>query len=198
MFAFLLQLVTQTLRRPKLAAETVLDFELDRHSLWAALGLVSVVSVLFTKFTMLFVPAEMIVDEGPFPGSPLLLGLVIWGLLVLSVFITHYVGKVFDGKGQLDQSLKTVIWMQVVLLFLQVVQIGLFLISPVIAILFGWLGALYVFYVFLEFVRTLHKFRSLGLVFAGAIVSLIGLMFGIALAIGLIAAVFGLEVGANV
>ena len=34
--------------------------------------------------------------------------------------------------------------------------------------------------------------------FAGAIVSLIGLMFGIALAIGLIAGIFGLEVGANV
>ncbi|RLJ41705.1 Yip1-like protein [Litoreibacter meonggei] len=198
MFAFLLQLVAQTLRRPKIAAETVLGFDLDRRSLWAALGLVSVVSVLFTEFTLLFVPAEMVAEQGPFPSSPLLLGLVIWGLLVLSVFITHYVGRVFDGQGQLDQSLKTVIWMQVVLLSLQVVQIGLFLISPVIAILFGWIGALYVFYVFLEFVRILHEFRSLGLVFAGAIVSLIGLMFGIALAIGLIAAVFGLEVGANV
>jgi len=198
MFSFLVQLVGQTLRRPKHAAETVLGFNLDRGSLWSALGLVSVVSVLFTEFTMLFVPTEMVADQGPFPSSPLLLGLVIWGLLVLSVFITHYVGRAFDGQGQLDQSLKTVIWMQIVLLGLQVVQIGLFVISPVIAILFGWIGALYVFYVFLEFVRILHGFQSLGMVFAGAIVSLIGLMFGIALAIGLIAAVFGLELGANV
>ena len=198
MLAFLLQLVGQTLRRPKLAAETVLGFDLDRGSLWSALALVSVVSVLFTEFTMLFVPAEMIVEEGPFPSSPLLLGLVIWGLLILSVFMTHFVGKAFGGQGQIDQSLKTVVWMQVVLLALQVAQIGLFLISPVIAILFGWLGAVYVFYVFLEFVRVLHGFHSLGLVFAGAVVSLIGLMFGIALAIGLVAGIFGLELAVNV
>ncbi|SHE73352.1 Yip1 domain-containing protein [Litoreibacter ascidiaceicola] len=198
MFSFLLNLVGQTLRRPKRAAETVLALDLDRNALWSALGLVSVVSVLFTEFTMLFVPSEMIVEDGPFPSSPLLLGLVIWGLLVVSVFITHYIGRAFDGRGELKDSLKTVIWMQVVLLALQVVQIALFLISPVIAILFGWVGALYVFYIFLEFVRALHGFRSLGLVLAGAVVSLIGLMFGIALAIGLIAGIFGLELGANV
>lgn len=198
MFAFVLQLIGQTLRRPKQAAPTVLGFELDRSALWSALGLVSVVSVLFTEFTMLFVPAEMAAADGPFPSSPLLLGVVIWGLLVLSVFITHYVGRAFDGKGLLEHSLKTVIWMQVVLLALQVVQIGLFLVSPVIAILFGWFGALYVFYIFLEFVKFLHGFRSLGLVIAGAVISIVGLMFGIALAVGLIAGILGLELGPNV
>lgn len=198
MLGYLIQLTTETLRRPTDAANTVLGINLDRKVLWMALALVSVVSVLFTELTMLFVPSEMVTGQGPMPSSPLLLGLVIWGLLVVSVFFTHYVGRVFDGQGDLDGSLKTIIWMQMVLLVLQVGQIALFLISPVLAILFGWLAALYVFYVFLQFVRVLHGFNSLGLVFAGAMISLFGLIFGIAIAIGLIAAIFGLEVGANV
>lgn len=198
MLAFVLQLAGQTLRRPHVAAETVFSYDLDRRTLWLTLTLVSVVSVLFTEFTMLFVPAEMVAAEGPLPDSSFLLAFVIWVLLVVTVLITHYVGRAFDGQGVLDDSLKAVIWMQVVLLVLQVVQIGLFLISPIIAIMFGWVGALYVFYVFLVFVRTLHDFKSLALVLVGAVVSLIGLMFSIALFIALIAGIFGLELDANV
>lgn len=198
MLAYIVQLAVQTLRQPREAAQTVFQFELDRWSLWLALTLISVVSVLFSEFTMLFVPPEMIAAGGPLPSSPVLLAVVIWGLLVISVFVTHYVGRAFDGQGALNDSLKTVIWMQIVLLVLQVVQIALFLISPVIAILFGWFGALYVLFVFLVFIQVLHGFKSLGGVVAGALVTFIGLMLGIALIIGVIAGVFGLELGANV
>ncbi|SFR48652.1 Yip1 family protein [Litoreibacter janthinus] len=198
MLAVLLQLVGETLRRPSQAAETVLNFKLERGTLWLTLALVSIVSVLFNALTMAFVPPEMVANQGALPTSPFLLVLVIWGLLVLSVFFTHYISRAFDGAGTLDGSLITVIWMQIVLLVLQVFQIALFIIAPIVAVLFGWVAAAYVFYVFLQFVRVLHGFRSLGLVLAGAIVAILGLSVGIAAAIGMIAALFGLELGANV
>jgi hypothetical protein len=198
MLNFVLNLAGQTLSSPRAAAKTVFDFDIDRRSLVQILLLVSVVSVLFTEFTMLFVPAEMLAAEGPLPDSALLLAVVIASLLAISSLMTHFVGRTFGGKGELDDSLKAVIWMQIVMLVLQVVQIVLFLISPIVALLFGWGGALYMFGVFMVFVQVLHGFKSLGGVVAGTLISVIGLMIGIALVIAMIAGIFGVELAADV
>ncbi|WP_298256083.1 YIP1 family protein [uncultured Litoreibacter sp.] len=191
-------LVLQTLRRPREACAEVLKLEFERGHLWLILLLVSVVSVLASEFTMLFVPSDLIVDQGPLPNSPMFMAVVILALLAATVFATHYIGRAFDGQGAFDDSLKAVIWMQFVMLALQAVQILFFMISPVFGLLFGWFGALYMFGVFLVFVQILHGFKSLGGVLLGAIAGFIGIMLAIAVLITIIAAIFGLEFVTNV
>ncbi|PTX55850.1 Yip1-like protein [Litoreibacter ponti] len=193
-----LMLVLETLRSPRETAARVLEFQIDRSSLWLALMLVSIVSVLGSQLTLAFVPDEMVNSQSPLPQSPIVLALVIWGLLVVTVFSTHYIGRAFDGAGTLDKALLATVWLQFVMLVVQVGQLALFVISPLLAVLIGYLVALYVFYVFLNFVLVMHDFKSLGLVFAGAIVSAIGVLFGLSLLLGLIAALFGLEIQTNV
>lgn len=194
----LLPMVLETLRSPKASAERVLALDIDRGTLWTALLLVAVVSVLGSQLTLLFVPDEMINTNGPLPNSAILLALVIWGLLVVTVFSTYYIGRAFDGTGTMDQALLATVWLQFVMLVVQVGQLLLFVISPILAVLLGYLVAIYVFYVFLNFIQVMHNFRSLGMVFAGALVSAIGILFGLSLLIGLVAAVFGLEIQTNV
>lgn len=198
MLGQLVQMAIETLRAPRKSAERILAFDMDRNQLWLAVALVAVVSVLANNLTLAFVPDEMVNAGGPLPQSPFLLTLVIWGLLCVSVFCTHYIGRAFDGTGTMEGALLTTVWMQIVLLFLQVAQIALFIVSPIFAILFGYVGAAYVFYIFLNFVLVLHGFKSLGMVFTGALVSMIGILFGISLLIGLIAGLFGLEIATNV
>ena len=198
MLGQIVSLAIETLRAPRDSAERVLAFQIDRAYLWMAVGLVAVVSVLASRATLLFVPDELQGTGGPLPTSPFLLALVIWGLLTVSVFCTHYIGRAFDGKGDMEGALLTTVWLQIVLLVLQVVQIVLFLLSPIIALLFGYLGAMYVFYIFLNFVLVLHRFQSLGMVLAGTLVSMIGVLFGLSLLIGVIAGLFGLEIATNV
>lgn len=198
MLGQMVQLAVETLRSPKSSAERILSFQVDRGQLWLAVALVAVLSVLASNLTLLFVPGEMVTSGGPLPQSPLVLAMVIWGLLVVSVFCTFYIGRAFDGDGTMEGALLTTIWLQFVLLLLQAFQIVLFLVSPLFAVLFGYLGAAYVFYIFLNFVQVMHGFKSLGVVFAGTLVSMIGLLFGVSLLIGLIAGLFGLEIATDV
>lgn len=198
MLGQLVELAVETLRSPKQSAVRILGMQIDRTQLWLALALVAVVSVLASKLTMTFVPDDMVNTAGPLPQSPFFLTAVIWGLLAVTVFCTFYIGRAFDGKGSLNAALLTTVWMQVVLLLMQVAQILLFLLSPIVAVLFGYVGAAYVFYIFLNFVMIMHGFKSIGMVLAGTLVSMIGLLFGLSLLIGLIAGLFGLEIASSV
>lgn len=198
MLGVLLQLTGETLRRPQVAARMMMGYKVERHILWMALGLVAVLTTLFVKATMFAMPTELAAGNSALPKDPFVLTLVLAGLLVASAFFTHFAGRAFGGKGVLDDSIKTTIWMQAVLLVLQVVQIVLFMVSPILALFFGWIGMIYVAYIFLKFVQLLHGFKSMPMVFLGAVAAFFGLMLGISLVISLIASVFGLELVPNV
>lgn len=198
MFQFVFELAKQTLRSPRLAAPRVFELDFDRRALWLTLALVSVVSVLANEFTLLFVPEEFVAQDSPVPQSASTLAVVIWGLLALTVFATHYIGRAFKGVGSFDGSLKTVIWMQVVMLFLQVLQIACFIFVPVAGLIFGFVGGIYMLFVFLIFVQELHGFKSLGGVALGAFLGFLGMATALGAVMVIVAKLFGLEISANV
>ncbi|MEP3345992.1 MAG: Yip1 family protein [Litoreibacter sp.] len=198
MFEYFLSLILLTLRSPREAAGKVLKLDLDRRSLWTVLTLTAVISSLMSELTLVFVPTVMVAEQSPLPSSPIVLALVIWALLTITALASHFIGRAFDGEGSFDESLLATIWMQVVLLAMQVVQIGLFLVAPPIALMFGWAGALYMFGVFLIFVQVLHGFKSLGGVVAGAVIGFIGIMLSLGVILAVISVIFGVELAADV
>ncbi|WP_298291825.1 Yip1 family protein [uncultured Litoreibacter sp.] len=194
MIAQLLKMVQFSLKSPKEGAEMVLAAQPTREILWTILVVVVAVTVLLAQAMNFIVPPPPEAQElMPFSSSPLMFALVMWGLLVLMVFCTHYIGQMFGGEGAFNDSLVIVIWLQTILIVIQVVQIVIALLSPGLAALLGFGFALFSIWIFVNFVAVAHGFKNLGLVLFGIIMSMIGVVLGLSLIFVFIAILFGVD-----
>lgn len=194
MIAHLLKMVQFSIQSPKEGAEMVLSAKPSREILWSMLVLVVALTVILAQvMTYIAPPPPEAQDLMPFRSSPVMFALVMWGLLVLMVFCTHYIGQMFGGQGALDDSLMVVIWLQSILLVIQVVQIFLALLSPIVAGLFGLAFGLLSIWIFVNFVAVVHGFKNLALVLVGIVVSMFGVVFGLSILFVFIAILFGVD-----
>ncbi len=194
MIAQLLQMVQFSVQSPKQGAEMVLAAKPSREILWMILALVVALSVILSQFMAYLMPApaeqEVLV---PFRYSPVMFALIMWGLLVLMVCCTHYIGAMFGGTGAFDDSLTVVIWLQTILLVIQVVQLVLALFSPTISGIIGLVFGLLSIWIFVNFVAVVHGFKSLTYVFVGLVLSLFGVVFGLSLLFVFMSILFGIN-----
>lgn len=183
----------QTLATPQDGLRHVLGWRLDRGSLWISAVVVVIISVLLNGVLVAIKPDLL---EGPqlVPTSPFIQALVIWGGLVLTVYGTHYIGKMFGGAGSFDDSMNAVIWLQAVLLVFQVGQLILVAVSDGTGALASFALFAYTIWLFVNFVAAIHGFKSLWMVFAGFIGSSIGVGFGLLILFSIIAVVTGLDI----
>ena len=194
MIAQLLQMVQFSVQSPKQGAQMVLDAKPAREILWLMLALVVALSVILAQLMTYMVPVPN--DNGtlmPFQSSPVMFALIMWGLLVLMVFCTHYIGAMFGGTGEFDDSLTIVIWLQTILLVIQAAQLVIALVSPSISGIIGLLFGLFSIWIFINFVAVVHAFQSLTYVFIGLILSVFGVVFGLSMLFVFISILFGLD-----
>lgn len=194
MNGYLVQLLKLTLSDPQEGARAVAKIDVSREVLWAALTIIVALSVIGARIMGYMTP----VSQGQAPGmqfvsSPIMFALVMWGLLVLTVFCMHYIGRAFGGQGHFNTSLKLVIWLQTILLLAQGAQIVLGAVSLLVAGLLGLGFSLYSIWLFVNFVAVAHGFENRGTVLMGVVLSLVGVVFGMSLLIALIAVLFGME-----
>ena len=192
MIAQLLQMVQFSVQSPKQGAQMVLDAKPAREILWLMLALVVALSVILAQLMTYMVPVPN--DNGtlmPFQSSPVMFALIMWGLLVLMVFCTHYIGAMFGGTGEFDDSLTIVIWLQTILLVIQAAQLVIALVSPSISGIIGLLFGLFSIWIFINFVAVVHAFQSLTYVFIGLILSVFGVVFGLSMLFVFISILFG-------
>jgi hypothetical protein len=184
---------TKTLSAPKEGLLFVLNWRLDRGSLWSAAVVVVIFSILLNGVLVALNPALL---EGPqlIPTSPFLQALIVWGGLVLTVYGCHFIGKMFGGEGAFDDSLHAMIWLQAVMVVFQAAQIVLLTLSDA----FGGIASIgifiYTIWLFVNFVAVVHGFKSLWMVFVGFIGASIGVGFGLVIIYTIIALVMGLEI----
>ncbi len=187
-------LLILTLSDPRAGARAVAGINVAREVLWGALTVIVALSVIGARIMNYMTPISQEQALGlQFVSSPIIFALVLWGLLVLTVFSMHYIGRAFGGQGHFDTSLKLVIWLQAILLLAQVVQILFGTVSLVAAGLLGLGFSLYSAWLFVNFVTVAHHFTHRGAVLLGVIISLFGVIFGFSLLIALIAVLLGLE-----
>lgn len=194
MIAQLLKMVHKSVEAPKAGAEMVLAARPGRETLWMILVLVVALSVILAQIMAFIVPTPVEAQQiMPFRSSPIMFALVMWGLLVLMVFCTHYIGQMFGGEGVFEDSLAIVIWLQTILLVFQAVQIVLAVVSAVFAALFGLVLGVLSIWIFANFVAVVHGFQNVGMVVFGMIASMIGVIFGLSLIFVFISILFGLD-----
>ncbi len=176
---YLLELAALTVRSPREGAAEVLRVAPDRSALWLAFSLMVVASLMMGEVVSMLVPP---VEAGPLMDqSPIVLGLLQGALLFVTVFAITYFGRLCGGTGAFDGALALVTWLQFVLLLVQLVQLGLLLVAPLVAAMISILAVGLFFWLLVNFIAVLHDFASTGMVFVMTIVCFLGILFALSL-----------------
>ncbi len=179
----LLGMAAQTLRTPRESAETLLAMGIPRAALAPALALVIVLTIIFGHVNEFLVPTSSDVE---LLFDPMTLGLLQFASLMITAIAVFWIGRAFGGTGRFDEALLLLIWLQYILLCLQVVQTVLLVISTAMASLVAVVSVVLFLFLLTHFVAALHGFRSLGKVFLMIVVSAIGLAFGFSILLAII------------
>ena len=189
-FDDLKMLVGQSFRNPEGAARALIGMNLPLSARWMALALAVSVSALLA-----WVSAQMFpLPEGAASGvlaltaQPMIMAGIQFCAIVLAASLMAGVGRMFGGQGRFEDALLLTVWIEVVLLLVQLVQLLLSLILPGLAGILGIVAIAVFLWLTVQFTKALHGFQS------GIKVMLV--MFATALAVGFVlsflAAAFGL------
>ncbi|MEO1137899.1 MAG: Yip1 family protein [Pseudomonadota bacterium] len=201
--ASLKPLFITTLQKPREAAAQVLGLQLPSQALWIALSLVSVVTSLTVAAMLQAGPPPTgdlgaLIQASPAYTSPLIFAIMQWGRAVLSVFMLFWVGKSLGGRGELVDILGVVTWLQVVS-FVLVAALSL------VGVLIPFLSSLgmLVFFVWwvwaiVAFLDVAHQFENPFKALVVLVASIIGVLVGLSIIMGVIGGLFmGSQVGVN-
>lgn len=159
---------------PSASAQKVIALGLPRDALWTALGLITVLNVILLALLQMVSPAPIVFEEQVFTVSPFGYATVLGVFLLLFVMGMFYAGKAMGGAGTLLGALTIVVWFQSISLTLETIQLGLLLISPAAASIFGMLSLGALLWCILNFVNVLHGFENLGKSAGVLLLSLVG------------------------
>ena len=91
---------------------------------------------------------------------------------VLTVFAIFWVGRMAGGTGQFKDAIITVIWLQFVLLIVEIGVLFFGVFAPMMATLLWIMGGTLGFWLLTHFITEMHEFRSPGMVFLGIILTI--------------------------
>jgi hypothetical protein len=118
-------------------------------------------------------------------ASPFRTAIVQWLFLALSVLLIHRVGRAFGGRGSFEDALLVVVWLQLVMLAVQVVQLVALALAPPLAGIIGLASIVLFFWLMSGFIAELHGFASRQKVLVGMLLVIFGA--GLAIAAALVA-----------
>lgn len=175
-----------TLQEPRQAARALLAEGVPMRARTAGLLLVAVVSALLANLQV----GPNLGALDPFSAfmlaSPFRTALFQWLFLALTVILIHRVGRAFDGHGTFADALLVVVWLQLLMLALQVLQLIATLVAPPFAGIIGLAGFAVFLWLMTAFIAELHGFRSRARVFLGLVLTGLGTGFVLGIAIVLI------------
>lgn len=181
------QLVIDSLARPRDAARRLLGLDIG----W---GPLAQLAVAVTCVGMVLGYAALQLSGGgvdPMSAAvleaPLLGALTQLGVLVLVVLLTVRVGRALGGTGGYWGAAVLVVWLNVMTLLIQVVQIGLLVVAPPLAGVLSIATLLWLLWAYANFVTELHGFNSPFVALGVTVLTVVALVLGLTL----IAAILG-------
>ena len=175
-----------TLQEPRQAARALLAEGVPMPARTVGLLLVAVLSSLLASLQVGSDLSELDPISRFMLASPFRAAVFQWLFLVLTVILIHRVGRAFGGHGSFPDALLVVVWLQLPLLALQVVQLAATLFVPPLAGIIGLGGFALFLWLMTVFVAELHGFRALGKVFLGIVLTGLGTGFVLGIALVLI------------
>lgn len=182
-------LIGLTFRNPQAAARFLIDSDWPVPARWMALIIAVSMSVILS-----WLAALMLAQPGGdamttmMRGSPLVMAGVQMVAIVIAATLMAGVGRMFGGHGRFEDALLLAVWIEALLLIVQVAQLLLVLIIPAAAALLGGLVIALFLWLTVQFTKELHGFQSTLKVLLG----LIGAALVAGFLLSFIAAAFGL------
>lgn len=183
-------LIGLSFRDPVQAAQTLLSQNWPIQARWMALlASVSISAILTSVAAVLFpAPTEAAVETGLLIQQPMVMAVTQMGAIVLAAGLMSGVGRLFGGRGTFEDALLLTVWIEILLLVVQLAQLAVALILPGMAGLFGIAAIVLFLWLTVQFTKALHGFQN-GL---KVMLALIGTVFIAGLVLSLFAASLGI------
>ena len=171
-----------SLQDPRRAARVLLAEGVPMRARTAGLLLVAVSSAVLASLQAGLSPQALDPLSAFMLASPFRAAVGQWLFLALSVFLIHRVGRAFGGTGSFADALLVVVWVQLLTLAVQVLQLLASVLAPPLAGIIGLGGFVLFLWLMTSFIAELHGFASRALVFVGMTLTVIGtgLVLGLA------------------
>ncbi len=163
----IIALARASLQDPRAGARTVLSLGVPLPARTAGLLLMAVASAFVMHLGFLLLPPTDDAMSLFMMQSPIRTAVIQWLILVVSVLLIFQVGRAWGGQGSLADTLLIVVWLQVIMLGVQIVQLLALVLAPPLAGLVNIAGLVLFFWLLSSFIAELHGFASRGKVLAG-------------------------------
>lgn len=173
------ELVIDTFRRPREAARRLLALDLGADTVVQGALAVTCAGIVMSHVAGRIATGPLDPMTAALLANPLLAALVQLGLLMLSVVLTWKIGQLFGGQGGVEGAFRTIVWLNAVLLILQVAQLLVLGVAPAVAMVISVLGMGWVLWAFASFAAELHGFRSVFAVAAVSVIAGVVVLFGL-------------------
>lgn len=171
MIDFLRDLLAETLRRPRDAARRLIGSGLAGSVAWTGYGIVVTASAVLAWLSMSATPvATGGVLDGP-AMTPIGVAAVQAVSILLLAGVATLFGRAAGGTGRFPEALLLAVWLEFILILLQVVQLVVMIVFPFFSVLISMGGMVLFLWLLTNFVAELHGFSSLPKVFFGIVAS---------------------------
>jgi hypothetical protein len=182
----IIALARQSLEDPRASVRSLLALGVPLPARTIGLLLMAVASALLMHLGFILLPPT---DDSMtlfMMASPLRAAVVQWLVLAASVLLIFRIGRAWGGRGSLPDTLLVVVWLQVIMLGVQALQLVVFLIAPGLAAIISLAGLGLFFWLATSFIAELHGFASRAAVLGGILVASVGLAMVLVLVLTLI------------
>lgn len=182
------QLVIDSFVAPRTAARAVLASGVPAGALLQAGVAVTCIGLVLGYLAMWLSGGAVDPVSAAVLRAPLIGALAQFAMMALVAWLTFRIGRLFGGAGGFWGAVTVVVWLNAVMLGIQVVQIGALALVPPLAGLIAVATLLWLLWAYANFVSELHGFASPVMVLGVALLSGVVLIFGVTL----IAAILGI------
>ncbi|MBC7477855.1 MAG: YIP1 family protein [Pseudorhodobacter sp.] len=170
----ILQVLQLSLKSPKAAIRTVLNWRLSLGESALALTLMAVLSAGLMSLVVGPLPAGIDPVSAAMLTNPVYLAAVqLVGLAMISLFL-FLLGRVAGGRGTLPEAVAMMAWLEGVLILISVVQVVALVLLPPLGLVLLLAGMGLSLWLVTNFVAELHGFPSLLLTLLGVIAAFVG------------------------
>lgn len=181
----LLRLAVETLREPKRCLRIVLDIVITMPDLVKLVAAIVAVNTVYSVVLLMLAPVEFFETQRPearklyelFVAYPVLsfIGQLAFHFGLASLITI--IGGLFKGVGTFKESVTALLWLQVIMLGLNVFTLLPSLLIPLLGGVISMILTVLNIYLFVVFIMEIHNFKNALPVFVG----IIGTVFGLAI-----------------
>jgi hypothetical protein len=168
------------------AAERVLSLSLPPQVLIEAAVAVSCIGVVLVHVTAQVSSGQLDPMTAALVRDPLLGAAIQLGIMAVIVGMTVRIGRAFGGTGTTWDALRLIVWLDTMLVLLQVVQLVALMVLPPLAAVLAIVTLFWMLWAFANFVTELHGFVNPMLVLGASILAMVVLFFGIAMLLAML------------